>query len=59
MDALEKELFALVGKIDFTFSIKEMSKGNQGKPIFGFESAAKAEADSMDEFMGRLLKKED
>lgn len=59
LDTLEKELFALVGKIDFTFSIKEMSKGNQGKPIFGFESAAKAEADSMDEFMGRLLKKED
>ena len=59
LDALEKELFALVGKVDFTFSVKKMSKGNQGKPIFGFESAAKAASDSMDEFMGRLLKKED
>lgn len=67
LDALEKELFALVGKVEFAFSLKNMSansddKGN--KPMVGFEalfasvgSNSDSEDAEMNSFMEKHLKK--
>jgi len=58
LDALEKELFALVGKIDFSFSL---NKEEKVKPMVGFEALfAREESsddDSMNKFMEKQLKK--
>lgn len=65
LDALEKELFALVGKVDFAFSLKNMSQNSDAdkpKPIIGFEAMfasvnSSAEDKAMDSFMQKQLKK--
>ena len=63
LDALEKELYALVGKVDFNFSLKNMGKNEEknNKPLIGFEAAFAATKTSdeaaMDNFMDRYLKK--
>lgn len=64
LDALEKELFALVGKVDLAFSFKEMGKDNdtnKPKPMFGFEalfeSTISNEEAAMNSFMEKHLKK--
>lgn len=63
LGALEKELYALVGKVDFNFSLKKMGEkeGKNNKPIIGFEAAFVAnktrDEAAMDNFMDRYLKK--
>lgn len=64
MEALEKELFALVGKVDFAFSLKNMSQNSaddKPKPMVGFEAmfaaVASTEDEAMNSFMEKQLKK--
>lgn len=63
---LEKELFALVGKVDFSLSLKKMSETSDGankvKPMVGFEalfsrndSNETTEEQKMNDFMEQFL----
>lgn len=61
LDALEKELFALVGKVDFAFSLKNMSQNSaddKPKPMVGFEAMFSAVASTDDEAMNSFMEKQ-
>lgn len=61
LDDLEKELFALVGKVDFAFSLKNMSQSStdsKPKPMVGLEAMFAAVISTEDEVMNSFMEKQ-
>ena len=61
LDDLEKELFALVGKVDFAFSLKNMSQSStdsKPKPMVGLEAMFAAVTSTEDEVMNSFMEKQ-